>query len=85
MEKNQNDVGGESSVQNMEAVENLMDEDDSSALEVITFSRRFPKRIGTFSNRRHAHFFLFSFLIDWASFLMANIFRFLDDKSLILS
>ncbi|KAK9919586.1 hypothetical protein M0R45_028174 [Rubus argutus] len=48
MEKNQNDVGGESSVQNMvEEIENLMDEDDSSALEVITFSRRFHKRIET--------------------------------------
>lgn len=61
MGNNQNGVVGKSKVENPNAdhmeIDNVMMEDDA-ALEVINFSRRFPKCIGTFSKPRHSPFLL---------------------------
>lgn len=58
MGNNQNGVVGKSKVDadHME-IDNVMMEDDA-ALEVINFSRRFPKCIGTFSKPRNSPFLL---------------------------
>lgn len=59
MGNNQNGVVGKSKVENPNAdhmeIDNVMMEDDA-ALEVINFSRRFPKCIGTFFKPRHCPF-----------------------------
>lgn len=64
----QNGVVGKSKVEesNMENFgPNLLDGDDT-ALEAVTYSRHFPKRIGTFSKQ------LFSFSINSNFFLGAH-------------